>query len=112
VHAQPMGQGARAPSETLGIFCHKSLEFHVSSRPTTVPGMLNVSPVTVCPARNNILAAPLAPVYSLCISASEMTYIVSSGALNSTHSLTHSLCIETIYTAVLQATVGNRNDQI
>ena len=86
MHAQPMGQGARAPSETLGIFCHKSLEFHVSSRPTTVPGMLNVSPVTVCPARNNILAAPLAPVYSL--------------------------CIETIYTAVLQATVGNRNDQI
>ena len=30
-----------------------------------------------------------------CASASEMTYIVSSGALNSTHSLTHCACAQT-----------------
>jgi len=36
-----------------------------------------------------------------CRSASEMTYIVSSGALNSTHSLTrrcrHSRCVRLVY---------------
>ena len=46
----------------------------------------------------DILAAPASQAYvergfSVCGSASEMTYIVSSGALNSTHSLLCAACL-------------------
>jgi len=42
-------------------------------------------------------------IYRISLSASEMTYIVSNGALNSTHSLTHSLKrLAVTNTAILQ----------
>jgi len=44
-------------------------------------------------SNNNITEDPTTPIsVSLHYSASEMTYIVSSGALNSTHSLTPVKC--------------------
>jgi len=51
--------------------------------------MWPIGPVIACALSDNCCSCK--QTHSLC-SASEMTYIVPSGALNSTHSLTHTRC--------------------